>query len=136
MNPLLVVNPRSGGGRTGKVFGDMRRAIESALGPLEIAMTERPGHAIDLAREGSNAGHPLVVAVGGDGTFNEVVNGLVRSKTPAEIGLIAQGTGGDFRKTLGLEHRLDRYLEALRSGRTRPLDVGRAVFDHEGKRHE
>jgi YegS/Rv2252/BmrU family lipid kinase len=136
VKPLLVVNPRSGGGRTGKSFDDMRGAIGAALGDIEIVMTERPGHATDLAQAGSDAGHPLVVAVGGDGTFNEVVNGVMRAAKRPEIGLIAQGTGGDFRRTLGLEHRLDKYLDALRSGRTRPLDIGRALFDVQGKPHE
>jgi diacylglycerol kinase (ATP) len=133
VNPLLVVNPKAGGGSTGRTFGSMKDTIERVLGPVDVAMTERGGHAADLAREGALAGHPLVVAVGGDGTFHEVVNGLMAAKNGAygtkadatRIGLIAQGTGGDFRKALGLEHRLDKYLEALASGRERPLDVGK-----------
>ncbi len=130
MKPLLVVNPQSGGGATGRTFAAMRGAIERALGPVEVAMTERTGHGADLAREGALAGHPLVVAVGGDGTLHEVVCGLMQAKKTGgaegvQVGLIAQGTGGDFRKSLGIEHRLDRYLEALKSGRERPLDVGR-----------
>lgn len=133
MKPLLVVNPRSGGGATGRTFGAMKETIERALGPVEVAMTERPGHGIDLAREGAVRGHPLIVAVGGDGTFHEVANGLMQARGGAygtkadgtQIGVIAQGTGGDFRKALGLEHRLDKYLEALKSGRVRRLDVGR-----------
>ncbi|MBS2013866.1 MAG: diacylglycerol kinase family lipid kinase [Deltaproteobacteria bacterium] len=134
MKPLLVVNPKSGGGATGRTFGAMRGTIENALGQVEVAMTDRPGHGIDLAREAALAGHPLVVAVGGDGTFHEVVNGLMQARSTdygvggkdrTAVGLIAQGTGGDFRKTLGLEHRLDRYLDALKSGRERSLDVGK-----------
>lgn len=134
MNPLLVVNPKSGGGATGRTFGAMRTTIENALGQVEVAMTERSGHGIDLAREGALAGHPLVVAVGGDGTLHEVVNGLMQAKgsdygagkaKDVRVGMIAQGTGGDFRKTLGLEHRLDKYLDALKSGRERSLDVGK-----------
>ncbi|HEY8074287.1 MAG TPA: diacylglycerol kinase family protein, partial [Labilithrix sp.] len=65
MKPLLVVNPKSGGGATGRSFGAMKSAIERALGPFEVAMTERSGHGADLAREGAIAGHPLIVAVGG-----------------------------------------------------------------------
>jgi YegS/Rv2252/BmrU family lipid kinase len=111
----------------------MRDTIERALGPVDVAMTERQGHGADLAREGAIAGHPLVIAVGGDGTFHEVANGLMAARagnygTKADdtrIGMIAQGTGGDFRKTLGLEHRLDKYLDALKSGRERPLDLGK-----------
>jgi YegS/Rv2252/BmrU family lipid kinase len=139
VKPLLVVNPSSGGGATGRTFGAMKDTIVRALGPVEIAMTERSGHGIDLAREGAIAGHPLVVAVGGDGTFHEVVNGLMQAKAGAygtkadatRIGVIAQGTGGDFRKTLGLEHRLDKYLDALKSGHERALDV--AKFTGGGK---
>jgi len=131
---LLVVNPQSGGGATGRTFDSMRRAIEKALGEVDVAMTERSGHGIDLAREGALAGHDLVVAVGGDGTLHEVVNGLMQAKSSdygagsaknVQLGMIAQGTGGDFRKTLGLEHRLDKYLDALKSGRERTLDVGK-----------
>jgi YegS/Rv2252/BmrU family lipid kinase len=128
VKPLLVVNPRSGGGATERTFSAMKSAIEDALGPFESVMTERPGHGTELAREAAIAGHPLVVAVGGDGTFNEVANGLMRARSVApdvRIGLIGQGTGGDFRKTLGIEHRLDKYLAALKSGHERPLDVGR-----------
>jgi diacylglycerol kinase (ATP) len=125
VNPLLVVNPTSGGGATGRTFAAMKETIERALGPVDVAMTEHAGHGIDLAREGAIAGAPLVIAVGGDGTLHEVVNGLMQAKGSAQLGVIAQGTGGDFRKTLGLEHRLDKYLDALKSGRTRALDVGK-----------
>jgi YegS/Rv2252/BmrU family lipid kinase len=133
VKPLLVVNPKSGGGATGRTFGAMRGTIERALGPVEVAMTTHGGHGTELARVGAIAGHPLVIAVGGDGTFHEVVNGLMQARSgdygtkaaDTRIGLIAQGTGGDFRKTLGLEHRLDKYLDALKSGHERPLDVGK-----------
>ena len=132
VKPLLVVNPTSGGGATGRTFGAMKETIERVLGPVDVAMTERAGHGLELAREGAIAGRSLVIAVGGDGTFHEVVNGLMQaqegkssSAEATRIGMIAQGTGGDFRKALGLEHRLDRYLEALASGRERPLDLGK-----------
>jgi YegS/Rv2252/BmrU family lipid kinase len=129
VKPFLVVNPRSGGGSTGRTFGAMRGTIERALGPCDVAMTERPGHGAELARAAAEAGHPLVVAVGGDGTIHEVVNGLLASKAKdkdkPDLGVVGQGTGGDFRKTLGIEHRLDRYLDAITSGKKRPIDVGR-----------
>ncbi|MBL9111920.1 MAG: diacylglycerol kinase family lipid kinase [Myxococcales bacterium] len=131
--PVLVVNPKSGGGKTGKTFGAMRATIESRIGPCDVRETERSGHAIALAEEAARDGHPLVVAVGGDGTFNEVVNGLMRAKTAgheAELGLIAQGTGGDFRRSLGIEHRLDVYLDALAGTKTRRIDVG--LLEHDG----
>ena len=125
MNPLLVVNPKSGGGATGRTFGSTKDTIERALGKVDVAMTEHAGHGIELAREGALAGHPLVIAVGGDGTFHEVVNGLMQAGRDTRVAMIAQGTGGDFRKSLGLEHRLDKYLDAIKSGNERPLDVGK-----------
>ena len=132
--PLLIVNPRSGWARTGRRFPQMLAAIERALGDVKIAHTARCGHAIDLACRGALEGHDPVISVGGDGTLNEVVNGLMKARAEAggergpRLGLIAAGTGGDFRRSLGLEHSLDAYLEALTSGRERSIDVGLARF--------
>ncbi len=126
MKPYLVVNPTSGGGRTGKTFPEMRKAIERALGTCEVGETTRAGHAVELARAAAEKGHELIVAVGGDGTFSDVVDGVLRAgNADTEVALIGQGTGGDFRKTLELEHRLDGYLAAITSGKKRGLDVGR-----------
>jgi len=135
VRPLVVVNPRAGGGRAGRVFGEMKPIIERALGPVEVTVTERGAHAIDIARDASNAGRELIVAVGGDGTLHEVANGVLDAGGNATaVGFIGQGTGGDFRRTLGLEHRLDHYLAAITSGRERRIDVGRATFhDDQGR---
>jgi diacylglycerol kinase (ATP) len=137
VKPLVVVNPSAGGGRAGRNFAAMRPVIERSLGPVDVAMTRAAGHAITLARSAAEEGRSLVVAVGGDGTLHEVANGILdataqdnRRGDPAEtaIGFIAEGTGGDFRKSLGLEHRLDQYLGAIASGRERRVDAGRATF--------
>jgi YegS/Rv2252/BmrU family lipid kinase len=137
--PLLVVNPASGGGKTGKNFESLRATIGARLGPMRVVFTETRGHAIELTKQGVADGHMLIIAVGGDGTFHEVVNGVMDAPINpthgkrARVGLIAQGTGGDFRKTLGIEHRLDRYLETLTAGRTRDIDVGRVRYrDRDG----
>lgn len=127
--PLLIVNPNSGGGKTGREWPDLQRRIEARIGAVEVAFTKRSGHGIELAEEAANAGRKTIVAVGGDGSMNEIVNGVLRSKKEGvEIGLIAQGTGGDFRKTLDLAHDLDAYLDALASGRTRKIDAGRVRY--------
>ena len=132
MKPLLVVNPRSGGGKTGQIFDAMRGPIERALGPVDVALTERPRHATDLAREAALAGRETVIAVGGDGSIHEVVSGLMRAREEgaqgSRLGIIGQGTGGDFAKTLGLEHRLDRYCGVIANGKTRRIDVGRFTY--------
>lgn len=140
MNPLVIVNPQSGGGKTGRTFSSMQRTFENALGTIDVVFTSQSGHAIELAEKSATEGRELVIAVGGDGTLNEVVNGIMRavdsntvsSERAPVVGIIGQGTGGDFRKTLGLEHRLDAYLSAIASGRVRHVDIGRVTYlDHE-----
>lgn len=127
MKTALIVNPQSGGGNTGRAWSSIRGTIERALGACDVRMTERPGHGIELAKKAAGAGAELVIAVGGDGTIHEVVNGLMTApgETKPELGIIGQGTGGDFRKTLGIEHRLDRYIDAIASGKKRKIDVGK-----------
>lgn len=144
MRPLFIVNPRAGGGRTGEVFDGMRGTIERLVGEIDVALTERPRHAVEIAKKAAREGRPTVVAVGGDGSIHEVVCGLMQArdrlvgvtqKTGEEgpgklpdslprLGILGQGTGGDFRRTLGIEHRLDKYCEVIAGGRTREVDVG------------
>ena len=131
--PLVVVNPRSGGGRAGRTFSGVRSVLERRLGPVDVAFTAAPAHAIALAREAVEAGRRLVVAVGGDGTLHEVANGVLDAQARgtaqgAAVGYVGQGTGGDFRRTLGIEHRLDAYVDGIASGRVRTLDVGRIRY--------
>lgn len=123
--PVLIVNPKSGGGNTGRTFEAIKTPVERALGACDVRFTERGGHGQDLARDAANEGADLVIAVGGDGTIHEVVNGLMRASRKPELGIIGQGTGGDFRKALDLEHRLDRYIDAIASGKKRSIDVGK-----------
>jgi diacylglycerol kinase (ATP) len=126
--PFVIVNPRSGGGRAGRTVGQVRAVLERRLGPVDLAVTERPTHAIDLARDAATKGHALLVAVGGDGTLHEVCNGVLEAGSGAAVGYVGQGTGADFRRTLGVEHRLDAYVEAIAGGRQRCIDVGKLRY--------
>jgi len=128
MKPLLVVNPSAAGSRTGRAFADTAAVVERALGAVDAVFTERHGHAIELARAGAEAGRELVVAVGGDGTLSEVVNGVMQAGGPACVGFIPQGTGGDFRRSLGRGHGLQESLTALASGGERRIDLGRLAY--------
>jgi YegS/Rv2252/BmrU family lipid kinase len=139
MKPLFVVNPRSGGGRTGRAFPEIRRVIERTLGEIDVCMTERMGHASEIAERASKDGRETIVAVGGDGTLSECTDGVLRARAgdAVRLGLVGQGTGGDFRKTAGFEHRLDAYVRALAEGRERRIDAGAARFPgHDGKPRE
>jgi diacylglycerol kinase (ATP) len=126
--PLVIVNPNAAGGRAGRTFEAVRAVIEQRLGPVDVAATKRPGDAIAIAAEAARTGRALVVAVGGDGTFHEVANGVLDAGGTAAVGYVGQGTGGDFRRTLGLEHRLEAYVDALARGREGRIDAGRAQF--------
>jgi YegS/Rv2252/BmrU family lipid kinase len=135
MKPLLIVNPKAGGGRTGSLFAKMQDPIERSLGGFDVTFTERGRHAVEIAKEAALAGRETVIAVGGDGSIHEVVAGLMAARDQGakgtRLGIIGQGTGGDFRKTLGIEHRLDQYCAAIAGGKTRAVDVGRfSYLDH------
>src|SRR5258708_20168481 len=80
--PFLIVNPRSANGATGKQFDAIAAAVRAAVGDCAHAFTERPMHAAELARKAIGEGHDLVIAVGGDGTINEVVNGFFQPVQP------------------------------------------------------
>lgn len=129
---LVIINPHSANGSTGRRWKVIREELHRAIGAFDERFTERTGHATDLAREGLRAGYERIVAVGGDGTNNEVVNGFFEQGRPlnpqAALGFIPRGTGGDFRKTLGIGKRLDECLPVLQAGRMKPVDVGSATF--------
>ncbi len=129
MKPLVILNPNSQGGKTGARADELVTVLARYAGEVDRADTERPRHAADIAEQAAKDGRPAVVAVGGDGTIHEVVNGLMRARAAGlavpKLGIIGQGTGGDFRRTLGLEHRPDRYCQAIAEGKTRAIDVGK-----------
>lgn len=137
LKTFLVVNPSSANGATGKRFADIALAVRDAVGHFEHAFTSRPMEATQIARRALEQGYELVVAVGGDGTINEVVNGFFDGDRPvnenAALGLIPRGTGGDFRKSFGWSTDLKEAANRLRGEKTRALDVGRVRFlAHDG----
>lgn len=141
MKTFLVVNPGSANGQTGRRWPEMAARISAKLGDFQHAFTERPMHAEALTRRAIDDGHDCIVAVGGDGTLNEVVNGFFREGKAVHPGVrlavVPRGTGGDFRKTFGWDAHLDAALERIARGVTRPLDVGRLRFvDHQGQSTE
>jgi YegS/Rv2252/BmrU family lipid kinase len=138
-----VVNPHSAGGRTGKRWPSLSYTLERRLGPVETRFTEHRGHAISLTRDLLHEGYDLIVAVGGDGTFNEVANGFIEAdqlvRPSARLGILPTGTGGDFQRMLGLSSRsgIEQALELLVHGQPTYIDVGKARFlTHEGNSQE
>jgi diacylglycerol kinase (ATP) len=133
-----IVNPRSGGGKTAQRWPEVERQLREALPEFDSVHTDGPGSATTLARRALAEGVEQIVAVGGDGTVSEVVNGFFegeRSLAPdAVLALVMLGTGGDFRRSLGFPGTIDAYVRGLLEGPVRPIDVGRLTFvDHQGR---
>lgn len=126
----FVVNPASANGSTRRRWPEIaHRAAE--LGLIgETLFSEQPGHAASLAQQAAEEGARLVVAVGGDGTVHEVVNGLMRvpAETRPELATIARGTGKDFARSFRIPKGVEDALAVALNGSTRTVDVGRAAF--------
>lgn len=130
--PLVIVNPKAGGGVSQKKWARLVGAVSDGLGEMEVQFTEAPGHASELARAAALNRRPLVVAFGGDGTISEVAGGLLAARTTGatdtELGIIPRGTGGDFRRTLDLPHDLTGAARHLKAAPAHVVDVGRVTY--------
>ena len=101
--------------------------LAERLGPVKVCFTEGPGHATALARDLAEAACDLLIVAGGDGTLNEVVNGILTSSCDVRVGLLPLASGGDFARTLGLAG-LASAINALAAGDCRRVDAFRARF--------
>ena len=127
---VFVVNPASANGSTRRRWPEIARRA-AGLGLVgESLFSERPGHVADLAEQAAGDGARLVVAVGGDGTVHEAVNGLMRAEPDRrpELATIPRGTGKDFARSFRIPRSVDGALAVARAGATRTVDVGRASF--------
>lgn len=129
MKLLFIVNPSAGNGNAGKEWPEIEKEIDSNFPEHECVLTERPGHATELARNGALKGFDTIVSCGGDGTLNEVINGVAGSEIG--VALIPLGTGSDFGKSIGIRSVQDA-LKALKSGRTEKVDLANVTFDETG----
>ena len=138
---VFVVNPIAGSGRTRRRWPAYERFLRRRLGaPIDVRPTQNPGQATHLAREAVQNGAATIVSVGGDGTLNEVVNGMVdgtgRPWAPeARLAVLSLGTGSDFAKTFNLPTEPEAFATLLTSGETRRLDLGRCEFIDAGAPH-
>jgi YegS/Rv2252/BmrU family lipid kinase len=125
---VVIVNPQSQGGRLGKRWPELSDTIGRAF-PFDEAITKAPGDATRLAREALKAGAERVVALGGDGTINEVVNGFfdggVPVKPEASFALLPFGTGGDFRRTMMIPQEIADAAAVIKANHKKKIDVGK-----------
>jgi len=147
----IIVNPAAGRGAGEQAIPRIERMLSGYDLDFDLVRTERPWHAAELAQEAADAGYDVVVAVGGDGTANEVLNGLMLAKTtpipspsdpspalPYEeregegrktcaMGIVCVGRGNDFAYGMGIPADLEEGCRALAQDHRRTVDVGRVV---------
>jgi YegS/Rv2252/BmrU family lipid kinase len=121
---VFLVNPASDNGATGKRWPELAHRAATLGLAGETLFSEGPGRLIELAERVVRDGAELVVAVGGDGTLNETVNGLLRAGGAAELATIPLGTGMDFVRTYGIPTKFDDAVRTARDGTVRTIDAG------------
>ncbi|CAN5217677.1 diacylglycerol kinase family lipid kinase [soil metagenome] len=131
--PLVIVNPKSAAGATESAWSATASDFRAHFGAFQVAFTKKHGDGVLLAKRAVEQGRKFVIACGGDGTINEVANGILESGGDVELGVLPSGTGGDFRRTLGLPTETREAAKSLRTGETKTIDVGKVTFiNHEG----
>jgi YegS/Rv2252/BmrU family lipid kinase len=124
---VFLVNPAAESGAVGRGWPELARRA-AALGLRgDALLSDGPGQLGDLARAAVEHGASRIVAVGGDGTVNEVAQGLAESPQ-AELGIIPRGTGWDFARTYGIPRRLEAAVAVALNGNVRAIDLGRAAY--------
>jgi YegS/Rv2252/BmrU family lipid kinase len=132
-NVRLIFNPASDRGRSGQKASDLQAVVDQ-LGGAEWTGTEHPGHASDLAEEAGRQGVETVVAMGGDGTVHEVVNGLMRlphTERP-KMAVVPIGSGNDFAFSSGLPENAQTAMKQAFTGQASPIDIGK-ITDGSGR---
>lgn len=124
----IIINPVSGRGRGAQSMPQVESLLRSHDLDFEITLTQSPGHAIVLAEQAVKDGWDVVVAVGGDGTANEVLNGLARARLngsgQAALGVVSVGRGNDFAYGAGVPSDIEQACQALAAQQRHWLDVG------------
>ncbi len=122
---LFIVNPTAGNGQAGRQWPNIEAMIKERFDDYEILMTQGQGDATRIASEGVTRGFDTIVSCGGDGTLNEVINGVVGSDVG--VALIPLGTGSDFGKTIGIRN-VEGSLSALKKNNKERIDIASVTF--------
>ncbi len=134
----LILNPMADMGRAWKTANDLRPIAQEFNGELAWSGTVYPTHAIDLAKQAAEEGYDMVVAMGGDGTVHEVMNGLMQvpeSKRPI-MAVVPIGSGNDFAYSIGINQKPSHALaHALKAETIQPVDIGLLTDEHGRKEY-
>jgi len=126
---FLIVNLIAGGGRCKQVFPAIQAELDRRGFDYDLHFTNEPLEAIDVAQMVIEAGFTHVVAMGGDGTVNEVANGLVKVGSTLPLAVIPAGTGNDFVRMMGIPTDPIQAIDLLETGVPRAVDLGYVVGD-------
>ena len=132
----LILNPMADMGRAWKTANDLRPIAQEFKGDLSWSGTVYPTHAIELARQAGEEGCDLVIAMGGDGTSHEVMNGLMQlpSEKRPVMGVVPIGSGNDFAYSIGITQKASHALAyALKAENVRAVDIG-LMTDENGRK--
>ena len=123
----VILNPVAGKGYSGRAEPKIRQYLKEAGLDFDLVRTQKRGHGIELAEQAVKDGFDLVVAAGGDGTTNEVVNGLIAAsdgKIAGTLGLLPTGSASDFMGNVGIPNNLDEACHLLAKSQARIVDLG------------
>src|SRR5262245_32154059 len=120
---FVIFNPQAGKGRGARLVRPLLDALSSA--EVEHALTAAPRDEERLASDAIARGHRTIVAVGGDGTWSNVGNAILRSGQNTRLGLVPGGTGCDLARSLDIPQRIDACAQVILGGHTRQVDAGR-----------
>lgn len=125
---LIIVNPTAGKGAAKKAMPEIEAILDRLGLDYDIKYTEYPGHGIQLAEEACVADYETLVAVGGDGTANEVINGMMQADREGEsfpsLAVLPVGRGNDFSYGMGIPQDLEAACQLLAGDQSRKIDIG------------
>ena len=132
MKTIVIVNPQAGNGRTEKIWPNIESALEKSIGSFEVLQTTCRGDATDLSRRILKEDAARIVAVGGDGHLNEVLNGFIENDLPvnaeSRLSFVMTGTGCDFQRSLGISGKWQNAAAKLKDAKVRKIDVGKVTY--------
>ena len=136
MKIVFIVNNKNN--RLAKVLPGIQQYCEQAIPrKSNFIFTEQKKHAIELARQATETGCDFLIAVGGDGTLHEVINGVMQSDIPPSglpvVGLLPYGSANDFARTVGVSRSIEELIDLIQSNSTQKIDLGKIELVQSGE---
>ena len=136
LNTKIIVNPAAGANSSRKKWLRIQDVLKQCNFHFDYEYTDCTGHAIVLAREAATQGYNRIIAVGGDGTVNEVANGILNSSAAKDIslGIISTGTGSDFIRSIGIPRDFIKACSRVSSQVRVKIDIGIVEYQYKGNK--